>query len=270
MRDRRLRSLRDRLKKEGRLRKKVRSDAVIHTADVISKDLSIVNPSYSLKNVDNNEIYKLPNFGDNTGFHAGFREVLMEVEADENNNIIYFHLIIEIFYMPPNYLIGANKPFKLGSADLSGELVTEEGSDEPKWRTQIMATCPFTEKDAHKLPPVLIEKRIGPGALITGVVQTLLGTLEGIKILGLEEYNIIEADSVRESKPYDPIKDNQFKPEVGTHEYYEWLLNPLDVKWATPEYYREEEVMPIIKKCPQCKREKSRPDGIYCICGYKW
>ena len=240
MREKRMRSLRDRLNKDGKLRTVVSSDAIIHTADVVTKNLSVVKPTYSFKNVDNNDIYKLPNFAENMGFHAGFKKVHMEIGADENKYIIYFHMIIEVFYMPPSYLIGANEPFKIGSAEISGELVSEEGSDEPKWRTQIIPNCLYTEQDAHKLPPAMLEKRIGPGALITGVIQTLLGTHEGIRILGLEEYNIIETDAVWEDKPYDPLRENQFSPEKGESGYYEWKANPLDIKWATPPHYRED------------------------------
>ncbi len=236
-----LRSVPESLLKKGRLRTRVLSDSRIRTADLVGSFGPGSRNRCRVKNTD--VIHKLPIHGHESVINAGFKKKLMEIDVDETDTIVRFHAIIDIFYMPPSYLTDAKPPFKLGSAEVSGEVLADEGGGDRLWETSVKGTCLYTKRDIEKLPKALLEARIGPGAFITMVTQTLFGTKEGLKILGLERYNVLEETS--KPRPFDPLdnqfapESNQYSPRYNSHEWYQYLANPLDIRWATPAHYRD-------------------------------
>lgn len=142
--------------------------------------------------VDDGEIYKIHIPGSKSEFHGGFQKKLLEIQTDKNNSIVQFYAVIDIFYVPPSYLVFEKDPVKLGTVNYSGNLVDGAQSNESKWNTQIIVSCPFNEKNSAGLPVAVL--KVGPGAFITAIVQSLFGTITGIKLLGLEGYNIPDAE----------------------------------------------------------------------------
>lgn len=133
--------------------------------------------------------------------------------------------------MPPDYLIGANAPFKLGSAEASGEALSPGESEERLWKTNVKGSCLYTEKDIDKLPPALLEAKVLPGAFITSVVQTLLGTKAGIEILGLEGYFILDEPDRPRPKGPPPMADSEKKYKPLTDEQKREYRSLMDSTW---------------------------------------
>ena len=142
--------------------------------------------------VGDGEIYKFHIPDTESDVFGGFRKVMLEVETDESNMIVQFDALLDIFYVPPSFLVAKEKtPTKLGQVSFSGNLV--KGSRKPKWNSKIIVDCPFNEANSSGLPAAV--RSIGPGAFLTCVVQSLFGTKNGIKMLGLEGFQLPDADA---------------------------------------------------------------------------
>jgi hypothetical protein len=141
---------------------------------------------------DEGEIYKIHIPGSQFEFHGGFKKKLLEIQADDSNTIVQFYAVIDVFYVPPSYLVFEKDPVKLGTVNYSGNLVQGGVSDKSKWNTQMIVSCPFNETNSAGLP--FNVKKVGPGAFLTAIIQSLFGTMSGIKLLGLEGYKIPDAE----------------------------------------------------------------------------
>lgn len=162
--------------------RKLNSDNFVHTFK-ISNDRHFLTLDSKNTLVDDGEVTKI-HFAD--GFYelsGGFKKILVDVETDEKKTITKFYAIIDIYYVPPNNLIQENDLMKLGRVNYSGNLV-QENSIKPSWKGNMIVNPTFKKGNSDNLPSKILE--IGPGAFLTAVVQTLFGTLEGLKMLGLE------------------------------------------------------------------------------------
>jgi len=126
---------------------------------------------------------------------AGFRRRLFSVELGADSTVTALYALIDIYHMPPRYIIDDTGATLIGTVEFKG---TVQGAgvpgDTPRWQTRIVVTCPFHPGNAEDLPPEV--RSVGPGAYITGVVQALFGTKSGLAMLGLSEDQVpdIETD----------------------------------------------------------------------------
>lgn len=160
----------------------VNSDNFVHTFK-ISNDRRFYTSDSKNTLIDDGEVTKV-HFADSSfELNGGFKKLLVDVGTDENKTITQFYAIIDIYYVPPNYLLVENDIVKLGRVNYSGNLV-QGGNKKPSWNGSMLVTPAFKKEDSDKLPAKIRE--IGPGAFISAVIQALFGTLEGLKMLGLE------------------------------------------------------------------------------------
>jgi hypothetical protein len=114
--------------------------------------------------------------------HCGFQRVLFLFEADAQKHVTSLNAVIDVFHT------GDGGPFKVGRVSYWGKLSTAH--DKPEWVVSMAHSCPYNERNAHELPPLV--RKTGPGAFITAVIQTIFGTKYGQKLLGLENYTFPE------------------------------------------------------------------------------
>ncbi|MBS1798120.1 MAG: hypothetical protein JSS81_30170 [Acidobacteria bacterium] len=141
--------------------------------------------------VDLGEIYKIQIPTSGSEFYGGFRKILLEVQADASRTITQFYAVLDLFYVQPSFIIPKPEPLKIGRVIYSGNLV-DAGSGKMKWNTSIIISTPYNQNNAESLPPKLRE--FGTGTVISSIMQSLFGTTAGIKLLGLEDYKIPDAE----------------------------------------------------------------------------
>jgi hypothetical protein len=119
--------------------------------------------------------------------HAGFKRILFHFDADGAKRLLSLSATVEIYHVDdPDTM---EDPFKIGSVSYSGRLVTGGSAHgDPVWSAVLTSSCPYNESNAKKLPDLVRE--FGPGAFITAVAQMLFGTVQGKRLMGLEEYEI--------------------------------------------------------------------------------
>jgi len=119
--------------------------------------------------------------------HAFFKRTSCYCSADESNRLLSLITTVEVYFVQdPGKM---RNPLLIGTISYSGRLLfinTRNG--EPTWSPALTATCLYNESNSKKLPDLL--KEFGPGAFITAAAQTLFGTLQGKRLLGLEDYTI--------------------------------------------------------------------------------
>lgn len=164
------------------MNRKLNSDNFVHTFK-ISNDRHFFTLDSKNTLIDDGEVSKV-HFGDNLfELNGGFKKILVDVETDEAKTITKFFAIVDIYYVPPNNFVREIDLMKLGRVNYSGNLV-RENSLKSSWKGNMIVTTAFKKEKPDNLPAKILE--IGPGAFITAVVQALFGTLEGLKMLGLE------------------------------------------------------------------------------------
>ena len=119
--------------------------------------------------------------------HATFKRTSFYCSADESNRLLSLIATVEVYFVPdPPRMSNA---LLVGTVSYSGRLLfIDTPKGKPAWSPNLSATCLFNESNSKKLPALL--KEFGPGAFITAVAQTLFGTLQGQRLLGLESYTI--------------------------------------------------------------------------------
>lgn len=167
--------------------RKVNSDNSVHTFK-ISSDRHSFKTDIRTTLVDDGEVKKIHFTNSVFEINGGFKKIILEVETDQSQIIRQFYIIVDIYYVPPDYLIGEEDLVKLGRVNYSGNLVQDAFHTKPRWKGHMIVSCPFTKDNSDELPDKVQD--VGPGAFITAVIQTLFGTLEGMKMLGLEGYKI--------------------------------------------------------------------------------
>ena len=119
--------------------------------------------------------------------HSAFKRTTFYCSADESNRLLSLIATVEVYFVQDPAKM--SKALLIGTISYSGRLLfiaTAKG--EPTWSPALTANCLYNESNSKKLPDLL--KQFGPGAFITAVAQTLFGTLEGKRLLGLEKYTI--------------------------------------------------------------------------------
>ena len=171
------------------INRRVNSDNTVHTFK-ISSDRHTFKKDFEANFVDDGELKKIHFANSLYDINGGFKKILMEVDSDLNHLIRQLYIILDIFYVPPSYLIEENDLIKLGRVNYSGNLIQVSAQSKPKWNGHILVSSIYNEKNSGDLPFKVLQ--VGPGAFMTAVIQTLFGTLDGMKMLGLEGFEIPE------------------------------------------------------------------------------
>jgi len=121
---------------------------------------------------------------------VGFKIVFFAYQTDSDNTLTKLNAKIDVYYVPPSYLIGHHSSLKLGSFDFAGKLTG--AGDKQEWKVDVVSNCLYNPRNAGQLPAEV--QQIGPAAFITGVGQALFGTKTGMEMLGLGEYRVAGSD----------------------------------------------------------------------------
>jgi hypothetical protein len=119
--------------------------------------------------------------------HCGFQRILFTFEADAAKQLVGLTAILDIYYVgDPDNGAGA---VKIGRVSYNGKLVRGSSAyGKPEWKVSMASSCLYDRSNAGDLPALVQE--VGPGAFMTGVTQTLLGTAYGQELLGLKGYTV--------------------------------------------------------------------------------
>lgn len=125
---------------------------------------------------------------------GGFKVIKFEYATGPGGYINKLAAVIEIFHMPPSFLLVDVTATKLGTVSLIAVLKSPGSRfSDPEWTISLVSTCLYNQGNADQLPAEV--RDIGPGAYMTGVTQALLGTKQGLKMLGLSEDQIPTGES---------------------------------------------------------------------------
>jgi hypothetical protein len=119
--------------------------------------------------------------------HCGFQRILFMFDADSSKQIVGINAIIDVYYVgDPDTGGGA---VKIGRVSYSGKLVQGASAySKPEWKVSMASTCLYNQSNSADLPELV--RQVGPGAFMTAVIQTLLGTEFGMDLMGLKGYSI--------------------------------------------------------------------------------
>lgn len=134
--------------------------------------------------------------------HAAYKIKHLELTTDGANTLTSLTAVIEVFFIEDQTKKSGYSPQDqgleqkmrdLGTVHYWGTLVPGTGTDSnAKWDVRTSASCNYSEKSFKHLPDLL--QKIGPGAFITAVTQSLFGTQIGLKMLKLDSYHIPGSD----------------------------------------------------------------------------